>query len=212
MLITIVRFLWVLSKIDLNVFQHHVTSTICVQELLKDHSRRVVTWKKFFYLFPKAIWVMMLVASNDSWKSRSTTLPSCALILMSFIVDLISLILTAWNECMHLVENNPVMQILRNCRHKGPLDCPIFLPLFKILVIVLVRRYWNTWSCVKRNSFAIAGEDTITVCREPSRRYTRGPYFFAKCANAWCGDESNRNKLPTTGHGHGPGGKCRNLL
>ncbi len=117
-----------------------------------------------------------------------------------------------WNNCNRFVVSNSFTQILRTCRKVEPEVTPMLELLVKILKASEAGRAWNTWSWVLRNSLASAGEDATTVWVEPSRRYTSGPYCSAKRANVMWGDFPNMNKLPTTGHGHGPGGSFWDFL
>ncbi len=147
----------------------------------------------------------MLLPRYESWDFRSTTFPSSLSLWISLIVLLISFVLMDSNDCKCFIVKSSVKQILCKC-----LD--IAIPLFPIKISaanMALGRYWNSWSCVLRNSLAIIGEkDTTTVCAEQRRRYSIGPYYCAKLANVLCRflpPWHSSNKNPTTCEGHGPG-------
>ncbi len=153
----------------------------------------------------------MLMLRDESLDFRFTTFPSSLSMWISLIVLLISFVLMDSSDCKCFVAKSSVKQIFRKCRDKGPpttIDIP-FSPIKISAAKVGLGRYWNSWSCVLRNSLAIIGEDTTTVCTEPRRRYTIGPYCCAKLANVLCRflpPWYSCSKFPTTGQGHGPGG------
>ena len=63
-------------------------------------------------------------------------------------------------------------------------------------------------SCVRMNSRAISGDDTMRVETSPNLRCMRGPYFRDRSRREWCGNEVPIKlcKFPIIGSFFGPGG------